>query len=226
MKELEGLAEAAGAQVLGQMVQSGERPDKAPIWGRESGRIGEMFNMEANTVIFNNGLSGADPVSGKCSRGDGSRPHDSHFRHLCGESFFCRRTASGRTCATAVPASRLAGFGKSRPEQGRNQDEGPGEKKLEIDRRHIQSRMDEIRKDSGSTEIEEVQRSRREKSEIPVVALVGYTNAGKSAMMNALLRKTEKEEKSVMEKNMLLPLWMSHRRFAWTPTESLFSSIR
>ena len=48
-----------------------------------------------------------------------------------------------------------------------------------------------------------MQRSRREKSEIPVVALVGYTNAGKSAMMNALLRKTEKEEKSVMEKNML-----------------------
>ena len=47
----------------------------------------------------------ADPESGKCGRGDGSRPHDSHFRHLCGESFFCRRTASGRTCATAVPAS-------------------------------------------------------------------------------------------------------------------------
>lgn len=61
MKELEGLAEAAGAQVLGQMVQSRERPDKATYLGK--GKVEELAemcgNMEANTVIFNNELSGA-----------------------------------------------------------------------------------------------------------------------------------------------------------------------
>lgn len=64
--------------------------------------------------------------------------------------------------------------------------------------------MDEIRKEIKEVQkSRDVQRSRREKSEIPVVALVGYTNAGKSAMMNTLLRKTEKEDKTVLEKNML-----------------------
>lgn len=48
-----------------------------------------------------------------------------------------------------------------------------------------------------------VQRARREKSEIPVVALVGYTNSGKSALMNRILSMTEKEDKTVFEKNML-----------------------
>ena len=48
-----------------------------------------------------------------------------------------------------------------------------------------------------------VQRARREKSSIPVVALVGYTNSGKSALMNRILALTEKEEKTVFEKNML-----------------------
>ena len=208
MKELEGLAEAAGAQVLGQMVQSRERPDKATYLGK--GKVEELAemcgNMEANTVIFNNELSGAQIRN--LENAVGVTVLDRTILIL---DIFAERASSaeGRLQVELAQLQyrlpRLAGFGKSLSRTGGGiGTRGPGEKKLEIDRRHIQSRMDEIRKEIREVhKSREVQRSRREKSEIPVVALVGYTNAGKSAMMNALLRKTEKEEKSVMEKNML-----------------------
>ena len=208
MKELEGLAEAAGAQVLGQMVQSRERPDKATYLGK--GKVEELAemcgNMEANTVIFNNELSGAQIRN--LENAVGVTVLDRTILIL---DIFAERASSaeGRLQVELAQLQyrlpRLAGFGKSLSRTGGGiGTRGPGEKKLEIDRRHIQSRMDEIRKEIREVQkSREVQRSRREKSEIPVVALVGYTNAGKSAMMNALLRKTEKEEKSVMEKNML-----------------------
>lgn len=208
MKELEGLTEAAGAQVLGQMVQSRERPDKATYLGK--GKVEELAemcgNMEANTVIFNNELSGAQIRN--LENAVGVTVLDRTILIL---DIFAERASSaeGRLQVELAQLQyrlpRLAGFGKSLSRTGGGiGTRGPGEKKLEIDRRHIQSRMDEIRKEIREVQkSREVQRSRREKSEIPVVALVGYTNAGKSAMMNALLRKTEKEEKSVMEKNML-----------------------
>lgn len=81
---------------------------------------------------------------------------------------------------------------------------GPGEKKLETDRRHIERRMDDIKAELRDlVRTRDVQRSRREKSGIPVAALVGYTNSGKSALMNRLLSMADKEEKSVREKDML-----------------------
>ena len=162
--------------------------------------------MEANTVIFNNELSGAQIRN--LENAVGVTVLDRTILIL---DIFAERASSaeGRLQVELAQLQyrlpRLAGFGKSLSRTGGGiGTRGPGEKKLEIDRRHIQSRMDEIRKEIREVQkSREVQRSRREKSEIPVVALVGYTNAGKSAMMNALLRKTEKEEKSVMEKNML-----------------------
>ena len=209
MKELEGLAEAAGAQVLGQMVQSRERPDKATYLGK--GKVEELAemcgNMEANTVIFNNELSGAQIRNLENAVGVTVLDRTILILDIFAErASSAEGRASGRTCATAVPASETCRI-RQISVQNRGWNSGrevPARKKLEIDRRHIQSRMDEIRKEIREVQkSREVQRSRREKSEIPVVALVGYTNAGKSAMMNALLRKTEKEEKSVMEKNML-----------------------
>ena len=82
---------------------------------------------------------------------------------------------------------------------------GAGEKKLELDRRRIEHRIAELRKELDEVTLErEVQRKKRKNSRIPLVALVGYTNAGKSTIMNALLDKFRmEEEKKVLEKDML-----------------------
>ncbi len=87
---------------------------------------------------------------------------------------------------------------------------GPGEQKLEMDRRHIRNRIHEIQKKiTEAKKVRETQRVRRQKNEIPVVALVGYTNAGKSSILNYLMdlsqKKNEEEndEKKVFVKDML-----------------------
>ena len=67
-----------------------------------------------------------------------------------------------------------------------------------------------------------MQRARREKSEIPVVALVGYTNSGKSALMNRLLSMTEKEDKAVFEKNMLFATLDTQQRSVTLDTNHQF----
>ena len=163
-------------------------------------------NMEANAVIFNNELSGAQLRN--LEEAVGVTILDRTILIL---DIFAERASSaeGRLQVELAQLQyrlpRLTGFGRSLSRTGGGiGTRGPGEKKLEIDRRHIQSRMDEIRKEIKEVQrSREVRRSRREKSEIPVVALVGYTNAGKSALMNALLRRSEKEDKAVYEENML-----------------------
>jgi GTP-binding protein HflX len=109
---------------------------------------------------------------------------------------------------------RLTGFGRALSGQGAGiGTRGPGEKKLETDRRHINSRMDEIKRELREARgHREVQRARRKKNEIPVVALVGYTNSGKSAIMNSILRMVENEDKSVPEKDMLFATLDTFRR--------------
>lgn len=208
MYELKGLAEAAGAEVLGEIVQVRQRPDKATYIGK--GKVEELAemcrNMEANTVIFNNELSGAQLRN--LEDAVGVTVLDRTILIL---DIFAARASSaeGRLQVELAQLQyrlpRLTGFGRSLSRTGGGiGTRGPGEKKLETDRRHIQSRMDEIKREIRDVQrSREVQRSRREKSEIPVVALVGYTNAGKSALMNALLRRSEKEDKAVFEKNML-----------------------
>ncbi|TWW12886.1 GTPase HflX [Dellaglioa algida] len=82
---------------------------------------------------------------------------------------------------------------------------GAGETKIELDRRVIENRITHIKKDLAEMDKEEsTRRKQRDKSGIPTVALVGYTNSGKSTTMNGLLRLIgQDEDKQVFEKNML-----------------------
>ncbi len=217
MKELSGLAEAAGVEVLGEMIQRMERPNKATFIG--SGKVEELRtyveNMDADTVIFNDELSGIQLRN--LEEAAGVRIIDRTILIL--DIFASRATSKEGSLQVELAMlsyrlPRLTGFGKSLSRQaGGIGTRGPGEKKLETDRRHIQKRMDDIRGElRKAREVRKTQRARREKNEIPVVALVGYTNSGKSALMNRFLGEMDKEEKAVFEKNMLFAtLDTSHR---------------
>lgn len=208
MEELWALAEAAGVDVAGEMIQNKERPNTATYIGK--GKVDELaemcVNMEADTVIFN------DELSGMQLRNLEDRLNVRVIdRTILILDIFAARAVSREGKLQVELAQlqyrlpRLTGFGKSLSRLGAGiGTRGPGEKKLETDRRHVSKRMDEIKKDLAEVkDNRSTQRARRQKSGIPVVALVGYTNSGKSALMNRMLQMTEKEEKSVFEKDML-----------------------
>lgn len=208
MEELSGLAEAAGVEVLGEMIQNKERPDRVTMIGK--GKVDELAeicaNMGADTVLFNDELSGIQLRNLEDRLG--LRVIDRTILIL--DIFAARATSrEGKLQVEMAQLQyrmpRLLGFGKTLSRLGGGiGTRGPGEKKLETDRRHISSRMDEIKREMEEVRANRgVQRAQRQKSELPVVALVGYTNAGKSAIMNRLLSLSEKEDKTVFEKNML-----------------------
>ena len=208
MDELAGLAEAANVDVLGKVVQSLDKPNSATLIGK--GKVGEVAelvaNMEADTVIFNDELTGMQLRN--LEEIIGVRVIDRTILIL---DIFAARADSKEGKLQVELAQlkyrmpRLTGFGKSLSRLGGGiGTRGPGEKKLETDRRHIERRMEDIKSELWQLkQTRNVQRSRREKSGVPVVALVGYTNSGKSALMNRILSITDKEEKSVKEKDML-----------------------
>ena len=208
MAELKGLCEAAGADVLGQMVQNMERPNTATYIGKgKVEALAELVrNMEADMVVFNDELTGMQLRNLEDALG--VRVIDRTILIL--DIFASRATSKEGKLQVELAQlqyriPRLTGFGNSLSRLGGGiGTRGPGEKKLETDRRHIERRMYDIKSElSQLKNTRNVQRAKREKSEIPIVALVGYTNSGKSALMNRLLSKTDKEEKTVFEKNML-----------------------
>lgn len=208
MDELQNLAEAAGIEVLGRMIQQIVKPNSATYIGK--GKVVELAelceNMEADTVIFNDELSGMQLRNLE----DGLNVRVLDRTILILDIFASRATSKEGKLQVELAQlkyrlPRLLGFGKSLSRLGGGiGTRGPGEKKLETDRRHIKSRVDDI-----ETELKEIrknrstQRAKREKSGMPVVAIVGYTNSGKSALMNTLLELVEKQEKSVSSKDIL-----------------------
>ena len=101
-----------------------------------------------------------------------------------------------RLIGSNTQLSRQSGSGKNK---------GTGEKQLELDRRRINARIQEVQKELKKLEIQRnTQRRSRQKSMLPFVSLVGYTNAGKSTLMNMLLQHCKSsDEKTVFEKDML-----------------------
>lgn len=218
MEELAGLAEADGVTVAGQMIQSLERPNTATLIGK--GKVEELAelcrNMEADMVIFNDELSGVQLRN--LEEALEVRVIDRTILIL---DIFADRAVSREGKLQVELAQlqyrmpRLTGFGRSLSRLGGGiGTRGPGEKKLETDRRHIAGRIDDIKAELARIgKTRQVQRSGREKSQIPVVALMGYTNSGKSAIMNRLLQLSERENKTVSSQNMLFAtLDTQHRK--------------
>ena len=217
MEELKGLCEAASIEAIGSVIQNMEKPNTATLIG--SGKVDEIrelvYNMEADLVVFNDELSGMQLRN--LEDAFGVRVIDRVILIL---DIFAKRATSREGKLQVELAQlkyripRLTGFGKSLSRLGGGiGTRGPGEKKLETDRRHIERRIYDIRDELDSIKRNRAtQKKLREKNEIPVVALVGYTNSGKSALMNRILSKTEKEEKQVFEENMLFATLDTYQR--------------
>ena len=206
MDELEGLCEADGIQVVGRMEQSLERPNSAMLIGK--GKVEELAalceSMEVDTVVFNEELSGIQIRN--LEEALGVRVIDRTILIL---DIFADRATSKEGKLQVELAQlkyrlpRLTGFGRSLSRLGGGiGTRGPGEKKLETDRRHIARRIDDIKDELAKAgKSRQTQKTGRAKSGLPVVALVGYTNSGKSAIMNRLLDMFEDETAQGLTEN-------------------------
>jgi len=194
LAELARLADTAGIEVIGQMLQRREKPDGATYIG--SGKASELVllcqGLEATIAIFDTELSGAQTRNLEELLG-GAEVVDRTVLIL---AIFARRAQSreGRLQVELAQLNyqlpRLIGYGLvlSRIGSGAGlRARGPGETRLELDRRRIRKRIIDLQReleDLGKQR--EVRRARRQRSQVPVVALVGYTNAGKSTLLNRI----------------------------------------
>ena len=208
MEELWELAEAAGAIVVSEMIQNKQKIDPAFFIGK--GKVQELkeacIGLDANIAIFNDELSGVqlrnleDELDIKVID-----------RTVLILDIFAKRAVSKEGKLQVELAqlkyrkARIKGMGNSLSRAGGGiGTRGPGEKKLETDRRYLERRVFEIEKELFEIKKNRgTQRAKRVKSNLPVVALVGYTNSGKSTIMNSILNKIDRNEKSVFVKDML-----------------------
>ena len=213
MEELQNLAEALNVEVVGVVTQNLERVTPSHYVG--TGKIEEIKNFyeetQANLVIFNDELSPSQIRN--LERDLATKVIDRTMLIL---DIFGRR-AKTREAQMQVELAqlqymlpRLVGLHASLSRQGGGtgggfKNRGAGETKLELDRRKIEDQIAKIKKDLEQVKDQrETQRKQRRKNALPVVSIVGYTNAGKSTIMNQLLAEIGQEEhKQVFEKDML-----------------------
>ncbi|MDD4200956.1 MAG: GTPase HflX [Eubacteriales bacterium] len=206
MDELEALCQADGIEVVGRVEQNLDRPNTATLIG--SGKVLELAElvsgMEVDTVVFNDELSGIQIRNLEDALG--VRVIDRTILIL--DIFADRATSSEGKLQVELAQlqyrmTRLTGFGRSLSRLGGGiGTRGPGEKKLETDRRHIEKRIYDIKTELAKlAETRQTQKRSRTKSGMPVIALVGYTNSGKSAIMNRLIRTFEEQNEKAISPN-------------------------
>ena len=191
LEELEALLETAGGFCTGKILQNRHAPDAHSFIGEGKAQEVRMLVefTEATMVIFDNELSPG---------------HIRALEEILGVTVLDRsalildifaqraKTKEGRLQVELAQYKyllpRLSGMGKSLSRQGGGiGTRGPGETKLESDKRHIRERITRLEYELEQVrQVRGVQRERRMKNSVPVVAIVGYTNAGKSTLLNKL----------------------------------------
>ncbi|MFB7303229.1 GTPase HflX [Heyndrickxia sporothermodurans] len=211
MEELRNLTEACDIEVVGEITQNLQRINKSHYVGTgkidEIRALGEM--VEANVIIFNDELSPSQirnlEADIDCKVID---------RTILILDIFAERARTKEAQLQVEVAQlqymlpRLVGLRASLGRQGGGSglaNRGAGETKLELDRRKIEAKIVALNKElEHLVAHRKTQRKQRKKNDVPVVSLVGYTNAGKSTIMNALVEKFNPlENKQVFEKDML-----------------------
>ena len=192
LAELAALAETAGSQVLEGLVQRRDKPDPATYVG--SGKAGELREIVAR--------SGADTVicDGELSPGQLRQLEKIVKVKVIDRTalildIFAQHATSREGKAQVELAQlsyllpRLRGWGDSMSRQGGGIGTrmGGGETKIETDRRRIRARMSRLRRElAGISRVRDTKRAERVRNEVPSVAIAGYTNAGKSSLLNRL----------------------------------------
>lgn len=212
MEELKSLAEAAYKQVVGIITQKLDCANKALYIG--TGKVVEVKEFaqecEAEEIIFDNALS---PSQIRNLGRELELPILDRTNLILDIFAIRAQTKEAKlqveTARLQYMLPRLVGMNEALSRQGgasgSMSNKGAGEKKLELDRRKIEHRISELRKELEQiSKSRDTQRKRRSGSRVPQVALVGYTNAGKSTIMNRLVERLgEQNEKTVLEKDML-----------------------
>lgn len=212
MEELKSLAEACNMQVVGLITQKMAAVNKALYVG--TGKVQEIKEFvtecEAEIVIFDNALS---PSQIRNLQQELDMPILDRTTLILDIFAIRAQTREAKlqveTARLQYLLPRLVGMHEALSRQGgasgSMSNKGTGEKKLELDRRKIEHRISELRKELDAVEMDrQTQRKKRMNSRIPQVALVGYTNAGKSTVMNQMVeRYVGSQEKKVLEKDML-----------------------
>lgn len=229
LDELEELVKAAEGIVITRVIQKVDKINAAHFIGK--GKAEEIKNyceeLDITTVVFNDELSGAQlrNLEKMIDRKIVDRTN------LILDIFANRATSSEgklqvKLAQMKYRLPRLVGFRDYLSREGGGiGTRGPGEQKLETDRRHILKEIDNIEDQLKEVEqIRGIKRKQREDSNLPIVALVGYTNAGKSTLLNRLIELSDEydESKQVFVKDMLFATLDTSLRRAKLPNGQNF----
>lgn len=211
MQELKNLAAACHIEVVGELTQSLSRFNKTYYIG--TGKVTEAIQLleqlDADVVIFNDELTGS-----QIRNLEADLNRKVVDRTMLILDIFAQRAKTREAQLQVEMANlqymlpRIVGQRESLGRQGGGVgliNRGSGETKLELDRRKIEEKITALKKElEGIVTKRETLRNQRKNSGIPLVSLVGYTNAGKSTILNALLKKSNHSfHKQVFEKDML-----------------------